>query len=124
VRVYPAERIWLGDQWFYLAGILNPAVLASAIDTSVLIGCPAAERYLGFDGHPSTIYLRAETDQVDSVDGLLTATANPESPSEVNVSRPSDALVAQADAKSASTACSSASALSHSWWARSGSRTS
>jgi putative ABC transport system permease protein len=100
-RIYPAERIWLGGQWFYVAGILKPAVLASAIDTSVLVGYPAAERYLGFDGHPSTIYLRAETDRVDAVDNLLAATANPESPSEVDVSQPSDALVAQADAKSA-----------------------
>ncbi len=76
-------------------------MLASAIDTSVLVGYPAAEKYLGFDGHPSTIYLRAQTDRVDEVDNLLAATANPENPSEVNVSQPSDALVAQADAKSA-----------------------
>jgi putative ABC transport system permease protein len=100
-RIYPAERIWLGGQWFYVVGILKPAALASAIDTSVLVGYPAAERYLSFDSHPSTIYLRAETDRVNAVDGLLAATANPESSSEVNVSQPSDALVAQADAKSA-----------------------
>jgi putative ABC transport system permease protein len=100
-RVYPEERIWVGGQWFYLAGILKPAVLASAIDTSVLVGYPAAKRYLGFDGHPSTIYLRAQNDRVLAVDNLLAASANPESPSEVNVSEPSDALVAQADAKSA-----------------------
>jgi putative ABC transport system permease protein len=100
-RSYPAERIWVGGQWFYVAGILKPAVLASTIDTSLLVGYPAAEKYLGFDGHPSTIYLRTETDRVNAVDNLLAATANPESPSEVNVSQPSDALVAQADAKSA-----------------------
>jgi putative ABC transport system permease protein len=100
-RIYPAERIWVGGQWFYLAGILKPAVLASSIDTSVLVGFPAAEKYLSFDGHPSTIYLRAETDRVNAIDNLLAATANPESPSEVNVSQPSDALVAQADAKGA-----------------------
>ena len=100
-RIYPGERIWVGDQWFYVAGILRPAMLAAAIDTSVLVGYPAAEKYLSFDGHPSTIYLRAETDRVNAVDDLLAATANPESPSEVNASQPSDALVAQADAKSA-----------------------
>lgn len=100
-HIYPAERIWVGGQWFYLAGILKPAVLASAIDSSVLVGYAAAETYLGFDGHPSTIYLRAETARVNAVDNLLAATANPESSSEVNVSQPSDALVAQADAKSA-----------------------
>jgi putative ABC transport system permease protein len=100
-RVYPGERIWVGGQWFYLAGILRPAVLAADIDSAVLIGYPAAQRYLGFDGHPSTIYLRAQTDRVNAVDDLLANTANPENPSEVNVSQPSDALVAQADAKSA-----------------------
>jgi len=100
-RIYPSERIWVGNQWFYVAGILKPAVLASDIDTSVLVGYPAAQTYLGFDGHPSTIYLRAQDDRVDAVDNLLAATANPENPTEVNVSQPSDALVAQADAKSA-----------------------
>jgi putative ABC transport system permease protein len=100
-RVYPGERIWVGGQWFYVIGMLRPSVLTPAIDSSVLVGFKAAERYLGFDGHPSTIYVRATTDQVNAVDAVLGATANPESPNEVNVSQPSDALVAQADAKSA-----------------------
>jgi putative ABC transport system permease protein len=100
-RIYPGERIWAGGQWLYVTGILRPAVLVSTIDSSVLVGYPAAEKYLGFDGHPSTIYLRAQNDQVNAVDSLLAATANPENPNEVNVSQPSSALVAQADAKSA-----------------------
>ena len=100
-RLYPGERIWVGDQWFYLAGILRPAVLAPEVDSSVLVGYFAAEKYLGFDGRPSTIYLRAQNDRVNAVDDLLAATANPENPSQVNVSRPSAALVAQAEAKSA-----------------------
>ena len=97
----PGERIWLGNQWFYVAGILNPAVLAPDIDTSVLVGYPAAQTYLGADGHPSTIYVRAQTGQVDAVQSLLAATANPEAPNQVNVSQPSQALVARADAQSA-----------------------
>jgi len=100
-RIWPGERIWLGGRWFYVAGILRPAVLASEIDTSVLVGFPAAHKYLGFDGHPSTIYVRAATDQVTAVQQVLAATANPESPSNVEVSRPSAALVARAAAKSA-----------------------
>jgi putative ABC transport system permease protein len=100
-RVYAGERIWLGAHWFYVAGILRPAVLAPEIDSSVLVGFPAAQRYLGFDGHPSTIYVRAKTGQVDAVQSLLGATANPENPGEVGVSQPSAALVAQADAQSA-----------------------
>jgi putative ABC transport system permease protein len=100
-HLYPNERIWFGSQWFYIAGILRPAVLVPAIDSSVLVGYQAAEKYLGFDGHPSTVYVRADNDQVNQVDSLLGATANPENPSQVNVSQPSAALVAQADAKSA-----------------------
>ncbi|HUJ67007.1 MAG TPA: ABC transporter permease [Acidimicrobiales bacterium] len=100
-RIYPGERVWVGGQWFYLVGILNPAVLAPAIDSSVLVGYPAAQKYLGFDGHPSTIYIRAQNARVNAIDTLLAATANPENPSQVNVSQPSSALVAQADAKSA-----------------------
>jgi putative ABC transport system permease protein len=51
-RVFAGERIWIDNQWFYVAGILKPAVLAPAIESSVLVGFPAAQRYLGFDGPP------------------------------------------------------------------------
>jgi putative ABC transport system permease protein len=56
---------------------------------------------MGFDGHPSTIYVRAGNGHVGAVDNLLGATANPEAPGEVGVSQPSAALVAQADAQGA-----------------------
>jgi putative ABC transport system permease protein len=100
-RIYQGERIWVAGRWFYLAGILHPAVLASEIDASVLIGYPAAEKYLGFDGHPSEVYLRAQSDKVNAVHDVLAATTNPEHPDEVDVAQPSDVLVAQADAKGA-----------------------
>jgi putative ABC transport system permease protein len=100
-RVYPGERIWAGNMWLYVAGILNPAVLAPDVDSSILIGFSAAEHYLGFDGHPSAIYVRAQDGHVDGVDSLLGATANPQNPGEVDVSQPSAALVAQADAQGA-----------------------
>jgi putative ABC transport system permease protein len=100
-RVYPGERIWLGSQWFYVAGILHPALLASEIDSSVLVGFPAARRYLGFDGHPTTVYVRCDTSQVAAVQSVLAATANPEAPNEVDVSQPSAALTARAAAQSA-----------------------
>jgi putative ABC transport system permease protein len=100
-RIWPGQRIWADRMWFYVAGILRPAVLAPEIDSSVLIGYPAAQEYLHFDGHPSTIYLRAASSQVRAVDNLLAAQANPENPEEVQVSQPSAALTAQADAKGA-----------------------
>ena len=102
-RIWPGERIWVGGQWFYLAGILKPATLAPQIDTAILIGFPAAQTYLGFDGHPSELYVRAVNTPAATtrVDSLLAAQANPENPNEVNVSQPSDSLTAQADAAGA-----------------------
>jgi putative ABC transport system permease protein len=100
-RLYPGERIWLGGMWFYLAGILKPAVLAPEIDGSALVGFPAAEQYLGFDGHPTTIYVRSVTNQTATVQSVLAATANPEAPYEVSVSQPSAALTARAYAEGA-----------------------
>jgi putative ABC transport system permease protein len=102
-RIWPGERIRVGGMWFYVVGILNPATLAPIIDTSVLVGFPAAEHYLGLDGHPSEIYVRSVNTQAVStaVDNLLGAQANPEDPSQTDVSQPSDTLTAQADAAGA-----------------------
>jgi len=102
-RIRPGMRIWAARQWFYVTGILNHAVLAPEIDSAVLIGFPAAEKYLNFDGHPSHIYVRTVNTQAatTAVDNLLAYQANPESPNQVNVSQPSAALTAQADAKGA-----------------------
>jgi putative ABC transport system permease protein len=67
----------------------------------VLVGFRAAAAFLGFDGHPTTLYVRAQTSQIPAVQALLGATANPQAPYGTQVSRPSDALVARADAQSA-----------------------
>jgi putative ABC transport system permease protein len=100
-RVYPGLRVWLGGMWFYVTGILTSATLAPEIDSSVLVGFGAAEKYLGLDGHPTTIYVRTVTSQTAAVQSVLGATANPEAPNEVNVSQPSAALTARADAQGA-----------------------
>ena len=102
-RVWPGMRIWVGGMWFYVAGVLNPAPLAPEIDSSILIGFPAAEMYLGFDGHPSEVYVRTQNTPgvIAAVDSLLAAQANPENPGQVTVSQPSSALTAQADAAGA-----------------------
>jgi putative ABC transport system permease protein len=85
----------LGEKWFTVVGILDPVPLAPELDASALIGWSAAETYLRFDGHPTTIYSRARDDQVSAVQRVLAATANPRAPAEVTVSRPSDALAAK-----------------------------
>jgi putative ABC transport system permease protein len=95
------SQVWLGGRWFTVVGILAPVPLAPELDRAALIGFPAAKALFGNDGSPSTVYVRADPDQVTGVQGVLAATANPEHPNEVQVSRPSDALAAQAAAKSA-----------------------
>jgi len=45
--------------------------------------------------------VRAQTGKITDVHSLLAATANPQLPNQVTVSRPSQALVARADAQSA-----------------------
>jgi putative ABC transport system permease protein len=91
----PDTQVWLGRQWFTVIGILNPVPLAPELDSSALIGWPVAERRLGFDGHPTTVYERCPDASVAAVRQVLPRTANPEHPEEVSVSRPSDALAAR-----------------------------
>jgi putative ABC transport system permease protein len=108
-KVFPGERVWItgtgangnGGMWLYVAGILDPDVLSPDVDSSVLVGFPFAQQDLSFDGHPTTIYVKATYSQVNAVSNLLANQANPENPGGVDVSQPSNALVAQADAKSA-----------------------
>jgi putative ABC transport system permease protein len=109
-RVDPERRVWLGDQWFDVAGILEPSPLAPDVDTSVLIGYAAARRYLGYvaliggeqkAGPASSIYVRTVTGHEAAVQSLLARTANPQAPNEVNVSQPSDVLTARAAAAGA-----------------------
>nr|WP_042187648.1 ABC transporter permease [Kibdelosporangium sp. MJ126-NF4]CEL16707.1 Protein of unknown function DUF214 [Kibdelosporangium sp. MJ126-NF4]CTQ92064.1 Protein of unknown function DUF214 [Kibdelosporangium sp. MJ126-NF4] len=89
------ERVYLGGQWFTVVGVLNPVPLAPELDAAALIGWPVAEQALRFDGHATTVYTRTRDDAVEAVQAVLAATANPEKPNEVSVSRPSDALAAK-----------------------------
>jgi putative ABC transport system permease protein len=97
-------QIWLGGRWFTVIGILNPVPLAPEFDLGALIGWQAARRYLGFNGDITTIYTRTDPDAVEATRDLLARSANPARPNEVDVSRPSDALAAQAAANQTFTA--------------------
>jgi putative ABC transport system permease protein len=92
----PKVQIWLGGRWFTIIGILDPVPLAPELDLGAMIGWPAARRYLGVDADISTVYTRTDPVAVEATRGLLARTANPARPNEVSVSRPSDALAAQA----------------------------
>jgi putative ABC transport system permease protein len=88
--------VWLGGEWFTVVGVLDPVPLAPELDMSAMIGWPVAKDLLGFDGSPTTIYERSDESAVADVASLLPSTVNPSNPEEVAVSRPSDALAAQA----------------------------
>lgn len=95
VDVRTGTQVYLVDRWFTVVGVLHPVPLAPELDSTALIGWPAAERYLDFDGHATTVYTRSDEPSIDAVRSVLGATANPEHPDEVRVSRPSEALEAQ-----------------------------
>jgi len=96
-------RVWIGDRWFSVVGILRTVPLAPEIDRSALVGFAVAGSVLGADGAPGTVYLRTAPSAVDAVRSVLAPTANPEHPEEVRVSRPSDALAARSAAGAAFT---------------------
>ena len=96
-------RVWIGNRWFTVIGILEPATLADELDSSALVGFDVAEERLNADLSASTIYVRTDPDGVDAVRARLGPTANTQNPQEVDVSRPSDALEARAAAKTAFT---------------------
>jgi putative ABC transport system permease protein len=98
------SRVYLGDRWFTVIGILEPVPLAPSLDSSALIGYEAAEQLFGEERDASTIYVRADPDAIEGgVRDLLGATSNPDHPEEVEVSRPSDAIEAKAAARTAFT---------------------
>jgi putative ABC transport system permease protein len=66
-----------------------------------VVGYPAAQRLLGFDGAPTTIYERSSNETVEGLVPRPATVANPADPGAVKVSRPSDALVARGAVESA-----------------------
>jgi putative ABC transport system permease protein len=96
-------QVWLGERWFTVIGILDALPLSPDLDRSVLIGRPVAERLLDASESASQIYVRADPEDVEAVQAVLAATANPQSPEEVSVTRPSDALEARDAAERAFT---------------------
>jgi putative ABC transport system permease protein len=97
----PGPQVSIGNRWFTVIGILAPLPLAPDLDQSVLVGWDAAQAILGFDGHPTVLYVRCEEPALEQVRDVLPATVNPQLPGLVRVSRPSDALLAKRATQSA-----------------------
>jgi putative ABC transport system permease protein len=98
-RVSAHVMLYIGSRWFVVVGILKPVKLDSSLDSVVFISLPMAEKYFQQLPEPSEIYVRSGQNSVTSVANLLPATANPQDPSGVSVTRPSDVLEARAAAK-------------------------
>lgn len=87
--------ITIGGEWFVVTGILDEIPLNESLDRAVFIGKDIAETLFETELNPSIIYLRTDPDQIDAVRGVVSSTADPQSPDEVSVSRPTDVLEAQ-----------------------------
>ncbi|WP_216093133.1 ABC transporter permease [Curtobacterium sp. UCD-KPL2560] len=92
--VDPDTRVWTGGRWVQVVGILAPLELAPDLDNSVFVPRGTAAD-LGFDGHPSAVYTRVDPEQVAAVRDRLARAVSPLAPTEVGVTRPSDALAAK-----------------------------
>lgn len=96
-----SPKVWItaGDgsgQWFDVVGILEPSPLAPELDSAALVGYGVAGALWDTSTSPSTLFVSVPPDQVEAVRAVLAATVDPQSPNEVQVSRPSDALEARA----------------------------
>ncbi|WP_343241809.1 MULTISPECIES: ABC transporter permease [unclassified Streptomyces] len=87
--------VLINDRWFSVIGILRTVPLAPEIDRAVMIGWESAHTALGFDRRPTQLFIQAQEAAIEDVHAVLPATIDPLSPSQVLVSRPSDALAAK-----------------------------
>lgn len=109
VRAVDGTQVFIGDEWFVVVGILNSfddqsddvdTAQFNDLDRSAFVGADIAEQLFDTARTPETIYVRSDEAFIDDVIGVLPSTADPESPEEVEVVRPSDALEAQEAASS------------------------
>lgn len=97
-------QVYLADRWFTVAGIIGPQPLAPEIERAALIGYPIARKLFGTTRNATVVYVRADPERVREAASLLGEAADPQNPENTQVSRPSDALQARADAQSTLTA--------------------
>ena len=95
--------VLIGDDYVEVIGILEEFPLAADLDRAVIIGQEAAVEHYDAEENPAVIYTRVTDGSIDETRDILPSTADPENPEEVSVSRPSDALEAQAAADDALT---------------------
>ena len=95
--------VYIGDDYVEVVGILDEFPLSADLDRSVIMSHEAATTFYDADESPSTVYVRVLDGTIDETRDVLPGNTDPENPEEVTVSRPSDALEAQAAADDALT---------------------
>lgn len=95
-RLSGGPAVTIAGERFQVIGILDPLPLNPDLDRAAIVGDSVAHELLGVASNATAIYLRVRPDRVEATRPVLARTANPASPSEVEVSRPSDALEARA----------------------------
>lgn len=78
----PGVRIWVGDRWYAVIGILDSAGLAQDVDASVFLGDRWAREQVSDpdDDIIAALYVRVEPGQTGSVREIIAKAANPWSP--------------------------------------------
>jgi putative ABC transport system permease protein len=92
--------VYISGRYFTVVGILGHADLVPTIDTGAFIGTDVATRLFSYADHPTTVYVRCDPRQVEAVRAVLARSADPTGPQNVQVSRPTDTLAAQAATQS------------------------
>jgi putative ABC transport system permease protein len=88
-------RVWLGERWFRVIGILDPILLSPAVERAALISRAAAVAQLDQFPAPSLLYVRTDPDRIDEVLNVMAATASPERPDEIEATRPTELIEAR-----------------------------
>ena len=97
------RRVYIGEEWFVVIGILDDMPLHPDIERAVMIGESVAIDLFAKDLKPTAVYARIDPDFVDDVVDVIPATVNPQNPDQISVTRPADALVARQAAEEALT---------------------
>jgi len=92
-------QVYLNGTWFTVVGIMHSALLDTSLDSIAFISLPVAQRLFATAPNASEIYVRTDQNDVTGVANLLAPTADPQDPSGVAISRPSDVLQARAAAQ-------------------------
>jgi hypothetical protein len=58
-------QLYLSDRRYTLVGIMAPVELAAELGVSALFGAPVAAAQSGYEGNPTRVFVRAQTERTD-----------------------------------------------------------